>query len=352
MAHAVDSVVNEDLRAELLRRNAADQEARERVLAFPIHHTSPPPKEAEPAIEALQTVDEDNTAWLKAIVHRHGWPGRALVGEAAASAAWLLVQHADHDAAFQRECLGLMEKAVERGDASAKDWAYLTDRVLRAEGRPQRYGTQFTDGPEGLEPQPLEHPERVDERRASVGLGPLTEYRQQIISQYGRSSAGQGAKAPFAAGPLLASCRSGTLEVRVRSFKLPRALRALRDLRPLRPKPEAVEHDVLLPRLPEGCLPCRYGPGLGATLNGEVVLSWHESPQPPSEPVDVLWVQSEMGSPHVEPAPAAGRSAIWISGTKGDWRTVVVMTEDGKRYVITGTLAREELLQVAATLSQ
>jgi hypothetical protein len=350
MAHAVASSVEEDLRAELLRRSAADQEARERLLAFPIHHMSPPPKEAEPAIEALQTVDEDNTAWLKAIVQRRGWPGRALVGEAAASAAWLLVQHADHDAAFQRECLGLMEKAVERGEASVKDWAYLTDRVLRAEGRPQRYGTQFTDGPEGFEPQPLEHPERVDERRASVGLGPLAEYRQQIIRQNSGASAGQAATPPLATGPLLASCRSGTLEVRVRSYKLPRALRALRDLRPLRPKPEAVEHEVLLPRLPEGCVPCRYGPGLGATLNGEVVLSWFESRQPPSQPEEVFWLHSELGSPDVEPTKAGGRPAIWISGTKGDWRTIVVTTEEGKRYVISGTLARDDLLQVAATL--
>jgi hypothetical protein len=350
MGHAVASSVDEDLRAELLRRGAADQQAREPLQAFPIHDMSPLPKGAEPALRALQVVDEDNTVWLKAIVQQHGWPGRALVGEAAASAAWLLVQHADHDAAFQRECLGLMEKAVECGDASAKDWAYLTDRVLRAEGRPQRYGTQFTDGPEGPEPQPLEHPERVDERRAGVGLGPLEEYRQQIIRQYRGSSAGQAAKPPFAAGPLLASCRSGTLEVRVRSFKLPGVLRAMRGLRPFRPKPEPVEHEVRLPRLPEGCVPCRYGPGLGATRNGEVVLSWYESLEPPSQPVDMFWVQSELGSPHVEPIGAAGRPAIWVSGTKGDWRMVVVVTEDGKRYVIGGTLAREELLQVAATV--
>src|SRR5207244_6160203 len=99
------------------------------------------------AMSRGEAIDADNTAWLKDVVRRHGWPGCSLVGAEAANAAWLLVQHADRDPAFQRECLSLMEAAVAAGDASPADLAYLTDRVLRAEGKPQRYGTQFTQGP-------------------------------------------------------------------------------------------------------------------------------------------------------------------------------------------------------------
>jgi hypothetical protein len=96
------------------------------------------------------------------------------------------VQHSDHDPAFQRECLELLGEAVDAGEADASNLAYLTDRVLRAEGRPQRYGTQFGPGPDGgFEPQPLEDPDRVDERRASVGLGPLEEYARTIREVYG-----------------------------------------------------------------------------------------------------------------------------------------------------------------------
>jgi hypothetical protein len=340
--------MDESLRVELLRRGAADQQARERLRAFSIQRFGPIPKEAEAALEALGAADENNTAWLKVIVQTHGWPGQSLVGAEAASAAWLLVQHADHDPAFQRECLDLMEKAVESGDASAQDLAYLTDRVLRAEGRPQRYGTQFMDGPEGLEPQPLEDPASVDERRASVGLQPLGEYRQQIARQYGDPSADQAAKSPVAVGPTLASCQSGALEVRV--LKLPGVMRAVRGLPPFRPRPEPLEHDVPLPWLPMGCSPCRYGPGLGATRGGKVVLSWYEASQPSSQPVDIFWLESEGGSPRIEATQGADRPTICVSGTKGDWRTIVVMTEDGRRYAVCGTLARDELLQVAATL--
>jgi hypothetical protein len=38
----------------------------------------------------VEPVDRDNTARLRAIVGRHGWPGHRLVGEAGAHAAWLL----------------------------------------------------------------------------------------------------------------------------------------------------------------------------------------------------------------------------------------------------------------------
>ena len=69
---------------------------------------------------------------------------------AAADAAWLMAQHAIHDPEFQRECLGLLEAAVWQGEASPRNLAYLTDRVLVHEGRPQRYGTQFMHGHDGL----------------------------------------------------------------------------------------------------------------------------------------------------------------------------------------------------------
>jgi hypothetical protein len=166
--------VNEELRAELLRRQAADQEMRMRwtELMRDASVGQPPSTEAVELSQRLAAIDEENTSWFHGVVREHGWPGRSLVGEEAAHAAWLLVQHADRDPDFQRECLDLLQAAVEPGDGSAQELAYLTDRVLLAEGKPQRYGTEFTAGATAWEPQPLEDPDRVDERRASVGLQP------------------------------------------------------------------------------------------------------------------------------------------------------------------------------------
>ncbi len=42
-----------------------------------------------------------NTQAMKQIVAQHGWPGEKLVGAMGAQAAWLLVQHVDHDREFQ-----------------------------------------------------------------------------------------------------------------------------------------------------------------------------------------------------------------------------------------------------------
>lgn len=103
-------------------------------------------------------------------------PGRTLVGDDGAEHAWLLVQHADHDPQFQRRCLDLLAKAVARDDAAPIDLAYLTDRVQRAAGQPQTYGTQYEEAPGGgRRPQPIHDPEHVNDRRARIGMDPIEQ---------------------------------------------------------------------------------------------------------------------------------------------------------------------------------
>lgn len=73
-----------------------------------------------------------------------------------------------------------LEKAVAAGDAPQRHAAYLPDRVAMNEGRPQIYGTQIGDVEDGEGiPWPIRDPERLDERRASVGLEPFAEYVAQ-----------------------------------------------------------------------------------------------------------------------------------------------------------------------------
>ena len=122
----------EALAAELLARMDRDQQVR----------TRQPPDPDE-----MAAVDADNTAWLAGMIDQHGWPLRSRVGEQAATAAWLLAQHADGQLDFQRRCLQLLTEAVDEGEADPANLAYLTDRVLCADGQPQRYGTQFWSGP-------------------------------------------------------------------------------------------------------------------------------------------------------------------------------------------------------------
>jgi len=152
--------MDEELRAELLRRMEKDQEAR---LSDDLESG------------AFEAVDAENLPWLKNLIHSRGWPGASLVGTDGAHAAWLLVQHADTDPKFQQHCLILLRAAVSAGEASLVDQAFLTDRVLLHEGRPQEYGTQMTRRGGKWVPNNPSDPAHLDERRAAVGLEPIAD---------------------------------------------------------------------------------------------------------------------------------------------------------------------------------
>jgi Family of unknown function (DUF6624) len=137
--------------------------------------------------EAVAELDRQHAEQLRDLVERHGWPARSLVGDAGAQAAWLVVEHADHDPEFQRLCLALLEDAAEQGEADPRHVAFLTDRVLIHEGKLQRYGTQLQlrEDAGRLVPIRVEAPDMLDERRLSIGLGPIEDYLRDTERSYG-----------------------------------------------------------------------------------------------------------------------------------------------------------------------
>lgn len=159
----------EQIRAELVAMEEKDQAVREGLTAASLGDTL--------RLRAMVAVDSAHTERLREIIEAYGWPELSDVGEEGAHAAWLILQHTP-DEEFQREMLAVVEEAAERGEASRRAVALLTDRVLIRQGQPQRYGTQFKIADGELEFHPIEAPEAVDERRAEVGLPPLEEYRR------------------------------------------------------------------------------------------------------------------------------------------------------------------------------
>ena len=137
----------------------------------------------------METVHVNNARRLKQIISEYGWPGRSKAGKEAAGAAWKIVQHAIGDPGFQRQCLELLRDAARRDDADPLQVAMLDDRIRVFEGRPQLYGTPYDGDANGqISPYPLEDAEHVDERRASVGLGPLAEHLEEVRAAVASSS--------------------------------------------------------------------------------------------------------------------------------------------------------------------
>lgn len=134
---------------------------------------------------AMAARDRSNTEWLKGIVAEHGWPKISDVGEQAASEAWLLVQHADHDPVFQLEALRLMEPLAAQREVSPRDFAYLTDRVILKLTGKQRYGTQFHCVDGRFAPLPIEDEAAVERLRREAGMETLAENTARISASYG-----------------------------------------------------------------------------------------------------------------------------------------------------------------------
>src|SRR5262249_53998910 len=110
-----------ELRKELLERMKEDQEFRRRLMPL-LPEQAEGDAEAKKEVEELwkkgHEIDRRNTAWVKGVIERHGWPGYDQVGTDGGLAVFLLVQHAVSDPAFMKQCLPLLEAAVKKKQAS------------------------------------------------------------------------------------------------------------------------------------------------------------------------------------------------------------------------------------------
>lgn len=160
------SETNEILRRELLEMRDGDSRVREELAATKELFEGYCPK--------METVHLKNAARLKEIIEKNGFPGKSLVGEDGAEAAWIIVMHAISLPDFQRKILPVMKNAAKNGEVPLSFPAYLEDRIAFFENRPQRYGTQSDWNESGeMEVWTLENEEKVNDYRAEAGLKPL-----------------------------------------------------------------------------------------------------------------------------------------------------------------------------------
>ena len=135
------------------------------------------------AVKSQDETDRRLTAELKKIVSRYGWPTIELVGLQASKAAGLILTHSpDHD--FQRKLLPALMQLVQEDRIAGMDVALIMDKILVAEGKPQRFGTQFAQKDSKAIILPVEDPEHLEQRRAKFLLPPMSEYKKMLESMY------------------------------------------------------------------------------------------------------------------------------------------------------------------------
>jgi hypothetical protein len=183
------------LQAELLEVLETDQKYRSKIdsVQKSYGHSSPQMQELW---QTIQTQDNINLVKVKAILDSKGWVGPDKIGSQANQALFLVIQHADQ--ATQEKYLPMMREAVQKGNAQASALALLEDRVALGQGKKQLYGSQIGSDPQTGKPYvlPLEDPDQVDKRRASVGLGPMSEYARYFgitwnVEEYKKQQASQ-----------------------------------------------------------------------------------------------------------------------------------------------------------------
>jgi hypothetical protein len=163
------------LRDTLIRFRADDQAGRDSIAtAVVVNDTM--------FMRRLAHGDSVRTLWLRTHVAARGWPRRSVVGDTAAGAAWLILQHSTPD--FQAQMLPVLDREVKAGEVSAADVAMLRDRVDVHRGMPQRYGTQFEVRGNRLIADSIAELSVLDSLRRAVGMPPMSEYVKTLAEMY------------------------------------------------------------------------------------------------------------------------------------------------------------------------
>jgi hypothetical protein len=180
---AADATGDEALRIELEQMLESDQRHRASIRAASDEHGDESPQ-VQAMWQAQSAIDAENIARLVQIVEAGGWPGKRRVGPQAATAAFLVLQHADLEP--QQRFLPLLRQAVADGEAERSSLALLEDRVRVRNGLPQLFGSQLSwDAESGaLRFDPIEDEINVDRRRAEMGLEPIGDYARRFGLEY------------------------------------------------------------------------------------------------------------------------------------------------------------------------
>lgn len=124
--------------------------------------------------QKMIAIDSTNTAKLETLIAQYGFPTWKLVGREGSNNAWLIAQHSHTLLPWY---LTQLKQAVKENNADSYDLAYMEDRFLMYQGRPQIYGSQISwriiEDDTIIGYYPIFDVKHVNERRLPKGLCPI-----------------------------------------------------------------------------------------------------------------------------------------------------------------------------------
>ena len=165
------------LRDQLLKMGEQDQAARG------FSHGKQTSAVTQDMLHQLPAISTRLTLELKEIVKEKGWPTIALVGIDASNAAMLILTHTP-DHAWQRQILPQLQTLADTGKIDPSPLAMVVDKELIAEGKLQRYGSQFKYTNGEIAMYAVEDPGNLDQRRAKALLPPIDVYKETMFNIY------------------------------------------------------------------------------------------------------------------------------------------------------------------------
>lgn len=169
--------VDTPLRDHLLKMGEEDQAARGFV------HGRQASAMTKEMIQKLPATDASLTLELKQIVKEKGWPTIGLVGIDASNSAMLILTHTP-DHTWQRQLLPQLQALADTGKIDPSPLALVIDKELLAEGKLQRYGSQFKVINGEMAMYAVEDPANLDQRRAKALLPPMNVYKDTMTNIY------------------------------------------------------------------------------------------------------------------------------------------------------------------------
>lgn len=124
----------------------------------------------------MNTQDSINQILVSDFIDKNGWPETKFISADGRDALFYVIQHGDSE--LRNKYIKIIKKASKRDVSMAPGLALMVDRMLCDEGKPQKYGSQFTQYAKGLSDAPfvffpIKNKRKVNTYRRKMGLEPI-----------------------------------------------------------------------------------------------------------------------------------------------------------------------------------